>query len=98
MMRVPDAASLATVWWLESVLGRKCGGSTGTNLFGALQIVAEMLRAGEAGSVVTMICDPGERYLDSYYDRGWLEAEGLVLEPYIAQLESFAASGQFPGP
>ena len=78
------------------MLGRKCGGSTGTNLFGALHIVAEMLRAGEAGSVVTMICDPGERYLDTYYDRGWLEDEGLELEPYIAQLESFATSGQFP--
>lgn len=28
MMRIPDAASIATIWWLERVLGRKCGGST----------------------------------------------------------------------
>jgi cysteine synthase A len=95
MMRIPDAASLAAVWWLESVLGRKCGGSTGTNLFGALRLAAEMLRTGEAGSIVTMICDPGERYLETYYDRAWLEQEGLDLAPYIAQLESFATSGRF---
>ena len=95
MMRIPDAASIATLWWLESVLGRKCGGSTGTNLFGALQIAAEMLSNGEAGSIVTMICDPGERYLESYYDRDWLRDQGLEMEPYIAQLESFAASGRF---
>jgi cysteine synthase A len=95
MMRIPDAASLATVWWLESVLGRKCGGSTGTNLFGALHIVAEMLTIGETGSVVTMICDPGERYLETYYDRGWLHDEGLELAPYIEQLKAFATSGQF---
>jgi cysteine synthase A len=95
MLRIPDAASLATVWWLESVLGRKCGGSTGTNLFGALQLAAEMLRSGEAGSIVTMICDPGERYLGTYYDRAWLEHEGLDLAPYITQLEAFATSGQF---
>jgi cysteine synthase A len=95
MMRIPDAASLATLWWLESVLGRKCGGSTGTNLFGALQIAAQMLRGGEAGSIVTMICDPGERYLDSYYSQDWLQEQGLEVQPYIEQLESFAAFGRF---
>jgi cysteine synthase A len=55
MMSVPDAASIATIWWLQSVLGRKCGGSTGTNVFGALQLLAEMLARGEQGSIVTMI-------------------------------------------
>jgi len=95
MIRIPDAASLATLWWLESVLGRKCGGSTGTNLFGALQIAGEMLRDGEAGSIVTMICDPGERYLETYYDQAWLQAQGLEVQPYIEQLESFAVSGRF---
>jgi cysteine synthase A len=95
MMRIPDAASLATLWWLESVLGKKCGGSTGTNLFGALQIAERMLRDGETGSIVTMICDPGERYLETYYDRSWLREQGLEIQPYIEQLKSFAASGRF---
>jgi len=95
MMRVPDAASIAAIWWLESVLGRKCGGSTGTNLFGAVQIIAEMLAKGETGSVVTMICDPGERYLKTYFDRGWLQDQGLEPAPYIEQLEAFATSGRF---
>lgn len=94
MMQIPDAASVATVWWLESVLGRKCGASTGTNLFGAFELVSEMLGDGRAGSVVTMICDPGERYLQSYFDRGWVEAEGLELEPYIERLQAFTNSGR----
>jgi len=98
MLRIPDAASLATLWWLEKVLGRKCGGSTGTNLFGALRIAAEMLRDGEAGSLVTMICDSGERYLETYYNPAWLQAQGLEIEPYITQLETFAASGRFEAP
>jgi len=53
MMRVPDAASIATLRWLEIVLGRKCGGSTGTNVYGALAILAEMRapqRQGRAAS------------------------------------------------
>jgi cysteine synthase A len=94
MMQVPDAASIGTIWWLETVLGRKCGGSTGTNVYGAVQIIAGMLARGETGSVVTMLCDAGERYLDSYYDQGWLESNGLRTRPYIQQLEAFATSGR----
>jgi cysteine synthase A len=94
MMAVPDAASLATIWWLQSVLGRRCGGSTGTNVYGALQLIAEMLGRGESGSVVTMICDSGERYADSYFDRGWLKDQDLALEPYLEALARFAATGR----
>ncbi len=42
-----------------------------------------------------MICDPGERYLDTYCDRGWPEDEGLASDPFIAQLESFATSDPY---
>jgi cysteine synthase A len=94
MIRIPDETSIATVWWLESVLGKKCGGSTGTNLYGALRIAAEMIRDGEAGSIVTMICDPGERYLDTYFDKGWLEDQGLEIQAHMERLRSFAASGR----
>jgi cysteine synthase A len=90
MMRVPDAASIATIWWLERTLGRKCGGSTGTNVFGALTILDEMRARGEQGSIVTLICDPGERYLDTYYDRDWVAAQGLDPAPFSARLEAFS--------
>jgi len=89
MMRVPDAASVAAIWWLERVLGRKCGGSTGTNLIGALRLVAEMRAAGREGSIATLICDPGERYLGSYYDPAWVEAQGLDPAPWLAWLDGF---------
>jgi cysteine synthase A len=36
MLRVPDAASVATALWLETLLGRKVGASTGTNMWGVL--------------------------------------------------------------
>ncbi|WP_084398576.1 PLP-dependent cysteine synthase family protein [Henriciella aquimarina] len=90
MMQVPDAASLATIHWLEGVLGRKCGGSTGTNVWAALQLMAEMRDAGEAGSVATLLCDGGERYLDTYYNPDWLAREGLDLAPYLKTLEELA--------
>jgi cysteine synthase A len=55
-------------------------------------------RAGEAGSLVTMICDPGERYLETYYDRGWLQDQDLDVRPYIEHLEAFAQSGELNAP
>lgn len=60
MRAIPDAASVATIYWLEKILGRKAGASTGTNLYGALQLACEMKRRGEQGSIVTLLCDSGE--------------------------------------
>jgi cysteine synthase A len=93
MIRVPDAASIATIHWLEGVLGRKCGGSTGTNLWGALSLAGEMLARGETGSIVTLICDPGERYLKSYYDPAWVAAQGIDTAPWCASLDDFCRTG-----
>lgn len=87
MMKVPDAASFATIHWLERVLGRKCGGSTGTNVFGALTLMEDMRANGQTGSMVTLICDGGERYLDTYYNPDWIAERGYDLTPYLQQLE-----------
>ncbi|QIA63854.1 pyridoxal-phosphate dependent enzyme [Vibrio astriarenae] len=93
MRTIPDAASVATVHWLEGILGRKAGASTGTNLFGALQLASEMKQRGETGSIVTLLCDSGERYLDTYYDETWVKENIGDLLPYLAQLETLQASG-----
>ena len=92
MMQVPDAASIATIYWLEHVLGRRCGGSTGTNVWAALQLMVEMRAAGQAGSVATLICDSGERYLDTYYDPAWIAAEGFDLSPHTNWLTATAGT------
>jgi cysteine synthase A len=95
MIKVPDAASFATLHFLEQILDRRCGGSTGTNVCAAFEIIAEMNAAGVAGSVVTMLCDGGERYVNSYYNRDWLEKNGFDLGPYQAKLETFYREGVF---
>ena len=87
MMKVPDAASVAAIRVLERAAGRKAGGSTGTGLWAALTIVAEMVAAGRSGSVVALICDAGDRYLDKYYSDAWLAAQGLEIAPYVEALD-----------
>ncbi|MBN3491780.1 PLP-dependent cysteine synthase family protein [Vibrio neptunius] len=94
MRTIPDAASVATAHWLENILGRKVGASTGTNLYGVLQIASEMKARGETGSIVTLLCDSGERYLDTYYNSEWVKQNIGDLQPYLAKLEAFKATGQ----
>ncbi|WP_338051917.1 PLP-dependent cysteine synthase family protein [Pseudonocardia acidicola] len=98
MIPVPDAASVAAARHLHGVTGRWAGGSTGTNLWGVWQLVARMRAEGVRGSVVTLICDGGERYRHSYYDDEWVAAQGLDLAPYTATLERFLATGTWSPP
>ena len=93
MRAITDAASVATIYWLEKILGRKAGASTGTNLYGALQLACEMKRRGEQGSIVTLLCDSGERYLDTYYNPEWVKNNIGDLSKYLHKLETFSATG-----
>jgi len=45
------------------------------------------------GSNVTLICNPGERYGGTYYDAGWIPAQGQDTAPYVAALKAFARKG-----
>jgi len=93
MVRVADVDSMAALRVLEKLLGRRCGGSTGTNFIGALQLMSEMRAAGETGPVVTLICDGGERYAGTYYNDAWLAAEDLDIAPALARLQRIADTG-----
>ena len=98
MLQVPDAASIATMRLVRERTGRSVGGSTGTNVWGALQLVAEMRERGERGSIVTLICDAGERYAGTYYCDAWVAEQGLDLIPYAEALETFLAGGELVRP
>ena len=95
MIRVPDAASLAAMRHLAETTGRRAGGSTGTNLWGAFTLVAEMLRAGVGGSVVTLLCDGGDRYAHTYYSDAWVTGQGLDLTSHAETLSRFAETGEW---
>jgi cysteine synthase A len=95
MIRIPDAASFAALRYLERHMGRRCGGSTGTNLIATLRLASDMQKAGEKGSVVTLICDGGERYTDTYFNPEWIKAQGLDLTVWEQALENFDNTGLF---
>ncbi len=87
MMRVPDAASIAAMQWLESQLGRRPGASTGTNMWGVLQLAARMRDEGRQGAIVTLLCDSGDRYLETYYNPQWVAEHIGDPRPWREQIE-----------
>jgi cysteine synthase A len=95
MIRVPNAASYAAMRVLERLVGRRYGGSTGTDFCGALEIACEMAARGEDGAIVTLACDAGDRYLDTYYSDAWLAANGYDIAPEIARLERACRAGRW---
>ncbi|WEG08937.1 PLP-dependent cysteine synthase family protein [Microbacterium horticulturae] len=96
MVRVPDAASIAAMRFVRARTGYGAGASTGTNLWAAFGLIADMLRRGETGSVVTLLCDSADRYRHTYGDDAWLAERGIDLAGPSAVLEEFAATGAWP--
>ncbi len=96
MVVVPDSASVAAARHASSVLGRRVGPSTGTNLWGAYSVLAEMIADGRSGSVVTLLADSGDRYADTYFCDEWLTSQGLDPSDWAGVLVEFERSGRLP--
>lgn len=54
-----------------------------------------MHSAGETGSLVTLACDAGERYADTYYNDAWLNEKDYDTRPYTEGLQTFYDTGRW---
>lgn len=93
MVKVPDALSLAAMRHVSAVLGRRVGGSTGTNFVGVLRVAQAMRDAGRRGAIVSILCDSGDRYAHSYYDPAWYARNGIEVEAADAAIAAAADGG-----
>ncbi len=93
MILVPDAASIAAARVLSERLFRRVGGSTGTNFMGTLCMASQMMAQGREGSIVTLICDSGERYNGTYFNDDWLAAQNIDISGWRQRIETFLDSG-----
>ncbi|QSQ46199.1 PLP-dependent cysteine synthase family protein [Xanthomonas translucens pv. translucens] len=96
MVKVPDALSLAAMRYVTARLGRRVGGSTGTNFVGVLQAATRMREHCRSGSIVTILCDSGERYGHSYYRPDWYREHGIDVAQADAQLAAAVAGAGLP--
>ncbi|WP_417551483.1 PLP-dependent cysteine synthase family protein [Marinomonas fungiae] len=89
MLKVPDAASVATMYWISALVGRRAGPSTGANFWGVLQVANTMQQRNQSGSIVTLMCDSGDRYQDTYYNPDWVAREIGDITPYLQELNAY---------
>lgn len=57
------------------------------------QLVSEMTTRGEQGSIVTLLCDSGERYRSTLLDDSWLPQRGIDIGPVEEAMERFFECG-----
>ncbi|HEY1069878.1 PLP-dependent cysteine synthase family protein [Thermomonas sp.] len=98
VVEVDDAASIAAALLLEDLLGTRYGGSSGTNFTACLRLAADMRARGERGSVVTLLCDRGQRYQQTIFDPGWRAAHGLDIAPWQDALRDALQRGVLATP
>ena len=72
MQIISNTESIAAMRLLSSMLGRRVGPSTGTNFVAMLDLAAQMKSRGQSGSILSLICDSGERYLPTYHNETWV--------------------------
>ena len=72
MQVIGNTESIAAMRLLSSMLGRRVGPSTGTNFVAMLDLAAQMKSRGQSGSILSLICDSGERYLPTYHNETWV--------------------------
>ena len=96
MLKVRDDLGLAAMRWVSAALGRRVGGSTGTNFVGVLAAAQRMRAEGRSGSIVTILCDSGERYAHSYYNPEWYAERGIDMANSGAAIARAAQGGALP--
>lgn len=83
---VQDKDAVEMTFRLLHEEGFYVGASSGLNVAGAVTVARDM---GPGHTVVTCLCDTGQRYFSRLYSKSWLETKGLlncVPEPYRKSL------------
>ena len=88
------APSKQDVEKLHELFGFRYGGSSGTNLAACLQLATGMRERGEQGSIVSLLCDRGERYEQTLFDPHWLAEHDIDPQPLRDELRHCVDTGQ----
>lgn len=73
-VRIDDQSALDTIYGLLWDEGLFLGGSVGINVAAAVETAR---RLGPGHTIVTVLCDSGDRYRSRLYDADWLQSRGL---------------------
>ncbi|RAK68851.1 cysteine synthase A [Phenylobacterium kunshanense] len=78
--RISDEEMLLAIFDLMEFEGLVMGGSTGVNVAGAIRMAKDL---GPGHTVVTMLCDHGQRYQSKIYNPEFLREKGLPVPGWL---------------
>lgn len=78
--RIEDAEFLPILFDLVREEGLSLGPSSGVNIAGAIRMARDM---GPGHTLVTVLCDAGQRYASKIYDPAFLNARGLPTSNWM---------------
>jgi cysteine synthase A len=78
--RISDEEMLLAIYDLLEHEGLVMGGSTGINVAGAIRMAKDL---GPGRTVVTVLCDHGQRYQSKIYNPAFLNERGLPVPPWM---------------
>ncbi|MDP2738936.1 MAG: cysteine synthase A [Pseudorhodobacter sp.] len=78
--RIPDAEALPLVFDLLTHEGLCLGGSTAINIAGAIRMARDM---GPGHTIVTILCDYGNRYQSKLFNPAFLHEKGLPVPAWL---------------
>ena len=78
--QIGDEEMLRTLYDLIQYEGLCLGGSAGVNVAGAIRLAKDL---GPGAKVVTILCDPGQRYQSKLYNADFLRQKGLPVPPWL---------------
>jgi cysteine synthase A len=79
--QIPDSEALPYLFDLNEHEGLCLGGSSGINVAGAVRMAREM---GPGKTIVTVLCDYGNRYQSKLFNPEFLRAKGLPVPRWLA--------------
>ncbi|MGO6704861.1 pyridoxal-phosphate dependent enzyme, partial [Rhizobium ruizarguesonis] len=80
--RIPDAEALPYLFDLVENEGLCLGGSTAINIAGAVNLARDL---GPGHTVVTILCDYGNRYQSKLFNPDFLTSKGLPVPGWMAK-------------
>lgn len=78
--RISDEEMMRTIFDLHEHEGLVMGGSTGINVAGAIRMAREL---GPGHTVVTLLCDQGQRYQSKIFNPAFLREKGLPVPTWM---------------
>ncbi len=78
--QIPDEESVQYVFDMIADEGLVLGGSSGINVAGAVRMAREL---GPGHTIVTLLCDSGDRYASRLFNPDFLREKGLPVAPWL---------------